>query len=332
MLNMTDFSFYSGLPLLNNKFADLPWRNRLVRCRSGVREVLGSNPRWEGREWLQAGRTKSEALWTLGAIFSWPSTLELDGCIPQQLFLSCLHQSGRQLVVDEATIASYRNYGPATIAPTFISSGSGKPPHDRHPNEIVNKQSTKKCRMWATLLNFSSTSPARSLLASSLATLTQIDVGPACYEHCSIASAGAKCVRSGDSQLSRANIKANEQPIPVGMPETEIECVLNLCYGHEAVTDKMADTRARLPLRRTGFNPRPGHRIFASGNYAGRWRWSAGFLGDLPPPLHSGAAPYSHQLPSSDLKTSLLRAAQISSLTHSVFHKPRKCLHRIPGF
>ncbi|KAJ8871789.1 hypothetical protein PR048_028129 [Dryococelus australis] len=51
---------------------------------------------------------------------------------------------------------------------------------------------------------------------------------------------------------------------------------------------------------RTGFNARPDHsRIFASGNRAGRCRWSADFLGDLaspPPPLrplHSGAAPFS---------------------------------------
>ncbi|KAJ8896116.1 hypothetical protein PR048_001458 [Dryococelus australis] len=72
-----------------------------------------------------------------------------------------------------------------------------------------------------------------------------------------------------------------------------------------------------LPPRRTGFNPRTGSRIFASGNRAGRCRWSAGFLGDLPfsPPLHSAAAP-SLQSPSSALKTSLLKAAQISSLTH----------------
>ncbi|KAJ8866573.1 hypothetical protein PR048_032432 [Dryococelus australis] len=40
------------------------------------------------------------------------------------------------------------------------------------------------------------------------------------------------------------------------------------------------------------------------------------FFGDLPflPPLHSGATPYSLQTPSSALKTTLLRAAQISSL------------------
>ncbi|KAJ8876626.1 hypothetical protein PR048_021071 [Dryococelus australis] len=45
-----------------------------------------------------------------------------------------------------------------------------------------------------------------------------------------------------------------------------------------------------------------------------------GFSRDLPfpPPLHSGAAPYSLQSPSSALKTSPLRAAQISSLTHSL--------------
>ncbi|KAJ8871232.1 hypothetical protein PR048_027538 [Dryococelus australis] len=47
-------------------------------------------------------------------------------------------------------------------------------------------------------------------------------------------------------------------------------------------------TRARLPPGRTRANPQPGHRILASGNRAGRCRWSAGLLGDLPfpPPLH----------------------------------------------
>ncbi|KAJ8887166.1 hypothetical protein PR048_013381 [Dryococelus australis] len=40
----------------------------------------------------------------------------------------------------------------------------------------------------------------------------------------------------------------------------------------------------------------------------------------LPPPLHSGAAPYSLQLPSSALKTSLLRAAPISSLKFTSLH------------
>ncbi|KAJ8870698.1 hypothetical protein PR048_029723 [Dryococelus australis] len=44
-------------------------------------------------------------------------------------------------------------------------------------------------------------------------------------------------------------------------------------------------------------------RIFACGNRAGRCRWSAGFLGNIPfpLPLHSGAAPYSPRSPSSDL-------------------------------
>ncbi|KAJ8886121.1 hypothetical protein PR048_012330 [Dryococelus australis] len=54
---------------------------------------------------------------------------------------------------------------------------------------------------------------------------------------------------------------------------------------------------ARLPPRRAGFILRPGHsRIFAGGNRSGRCLWSADFLGYLPfpPPLHSGAAPFSH--------------------------------------
>ncbi|KAJ8897842.1 hypothetical protein PR048_003195 [Dryococelus australis] len=48
-------------------------------------------------------------------------------------------------------------------------------------------------------------------------------------------------------------------------------------------------------------------RIFAYGNRSGRCRWSAGFPGDLPfpPLLHSSAALYSPQSPSSDLKTSM---------------------------
>ncbi|KAJ8895893.1 hypothetical protein PR048_001233 [Dryococelus australis] len=51
-------------------------------------------------------------------------------------------------------------------------------------------------------------------------------------------------------------------------------------------------------LRRTGFNPRPGHSwIFACGNRAGCYRWWAGFLGNLPlpPSFHFGIAPYSPQ-------------------------------------
>ncbi|KAJ8881011.1 hypothetical protein PR048_017484 [Dryococelus australis] len=55
-------------------------------------------------------------------------------------------------------------------------------------------------------------------------------------------------------------------------------------------------TSSRCSLRRTGLDFRRGSpRIFARGNRAGRCCWTAGFLGDLPfpPPLHSGAAPYS---------------------------------------
>ncbi|KAJ8871195.1 hypothetical protein PR048_027501 [Dryococelus australis] len=57
---------------------------------------------------------------------------------------------------------------------------------------------------------------------------------------------------------------------------------------------------ARLPPRRTGFNARPGHfRVFACGNRAGRCRWSASFIWDVPliSPFNSGAAPYTPQSP-----------------------------------
>ncbi|KAJ8890028.1 hypothetical protein PR048_009534, partial [Dryococelus australis] len=57
-------------------------------------------------------------------------------------------------------------------------------------------------------------------------------------------------------------------------------------------------------------SPTGSLQIFACGNRAGRCRWSPGFLGDLPfpAPLHPGAAPYSPQLPSPTLKTSMLSA------------------------
>ncbi|KAJ8879877.1 hypothetical protein PR048_020494 [Dryococelus australis] len=49
-------------------------------------------------------------------------------------------------------------------------------------------------------------------------------------------------------------------------------------------------------------------------NRAGRYRWSAGFLRDLqfPPPLHSGAAPYSPQSSSSTLKASIISAPLVT--------------------
>ncbi|KAJ8893475.1 hypothetical protein PR048_006073 [Dryococelus australis] len=57
-----------------------------------------------------------------------------------------------------------------------------------------------------------------------------------------------------------------------------------------------------------------------------RYRWSAGFLGDFrfSPTFHCVAAPYSPQSSSSALKTSLLRAAQISrhTLTRATRVKP----------
>ncbi|KAJ8869750.1 hypothetical protein PR048_028758 [Dryococelus australis] len=90
-----------------------------------------------------------------------------------------------------------------------------------------------------------------------------------------------------------------------------------------APTRKALNLRAVLPLplfpaqmrsvTRTDIKPAGLHSV-----RSGRCRWSASFLGDLPlpSPFHSGAVPYSPQSPSSVLKTSMLRAAEISSPTH----------------
>ncbi|KAJ8872592.1 hypothetical protein PR048_026198 [Dryococelus australis] len=67
------------------------------------------------------------------------------------------------------------------------------------------------------------------------------------------------------------------------------------------------------PTKANRVQSRPGHRMFASGNRAVGQRVFS-WISRFPPPFHSGAAPHSTQSPSSALKTSLLRAAQISSL------------------
>ncbi|KAJ8892416.1 hypothetical protein PR048_004996 [Dryococelus australis] len=85
------------------------------------------------------------------------------------------------------------------------------------------------------------------------------------------------------------------------------------CEERGAVAERLVSSP---PTKSNRVESSAGNRIFASGNRAGRCRWSTGFLGDLPfpPILHSGTAPYSLQPPSSAQKTSLLRAVQISSL------------------
>ncbi|KAJ8879652.1 hypothetical protein PR048_020260 [Dryococelus australis] len=99
-------------------------------------------------------------------------------------------------------------------------------------------------------------------------------------------------------------------------------CTSKHCRGHDDICSHepwwLSGLPVRLPPRRTGFNPWPYHsRVFESRDRAGRCRWSAGFLGDLSfsLPFNSDATPNSCQSPSSALKTSLLRAAQIYPLT-----------------
>ncbi|KAJ8895361.1 hypothetical protein PR048_000693 [Dryococelus australis] len=76
--------------------------------------------------------------------------------------------------------------------------------------------------------------------------------------------------------------------------------------GHHTTVSPVRTRRAAvnatarvLPPRRIGFDSRRGYSwIFARTNGAGRCRWLASFLGDLPfsPPLHSSAASYSPRL------------------------------------
>ncbi|KAJ8897432.1 hypothetical protein PR048_002778 [Dryococelus australis] len=76
--------------------------------------------------------------------------------------------------------------------------------------------------------------------------------------------------------------------------------------AHATVSERLACSPPTKTIRVQ--SPAGSLRIFARGNRVGRCRWSTGFLGclQLPPPLHSGAGPYSSQTPSSALKTSPL--------------------------
>ncbi|KAJ8874983.1 hypothetical protein PR048_022873 [Dryococelus australis] len=85
----------------------------------------------------------------------------------------------------------------------------------------------------------------------------------------------------------------------------ETRCLWNKKRGEGGAT--VAERSARSPPTVIRVqSPAGSLRIFACANRAGRCRCSAGFLGGLPfpPPLHSGAAPYSPQSPSSARKTS----------------------------
>ncbi|KAJ8873979.1 hypothetical protein PR048_024819 [Dryococelus australis] len=115
------------------------------------------------------------------------------------------------------------------------------------------------------------------------------------------------------TRLPRAKIL--ETPPPPPPPENRTRFALEAEYVKYWAT--LAESIARSPPTKVNRAQSPaGNRIFESGSHAGRCHWSAGLLRDLPfpPPLHSDAAPHSLQSLSLALKTSLLRAAQISSL------------------
>ncbi|KAJ8867415.1 hypothetical protein PR048_031216 [Dryococelus australis] len=76
---------------------------------------------------------------------------------------------------------------------------------------------------------------------------------------------------------------------PVDMMQLGVQLQPLHPLGHAYVLE--ANGRLFFPPRLTGFDSRPDNsRIYSRGNRAGRCRWSAGFLGDIPFPL--AATPY----------------------------------------
>ncbi|KAJ8891739.1 hypothetical protein PR048_004274 [Dryococelus australis] len=98
-------------------------------------------------------------------------------------------------------------------------------------------------------------------------------------------------------------------------------CEKTFSYRGAAVAEQLVCSPPTKAIRVQSLAGPP--RIFACGNRAGRGHWSAGPLGYLPFPTL--IPPWSPHSPSSALKTSLLRAVQISSLTHFIIGYLRLC-------
>ncbi|KAJ8867568.1 hypothetical protein PR048_031370 [Dryococelus australis] len=91
----------------------------------------------------------------------------------------------------------------------------------------------------------------------------------------------------------RHNAEVYESPGFGGAPGRQLSTLL-IIGDHKFRLGSRVRNKMSLPSR-TGFDSRRDRPwSFARANRAGRCRWSAGFLGDLPfpPPLHSSAAPH----------------------------------------
>ncbi|KAJ8869644.1 hypothetical protein PR048_028637 [Dryococelus australis] len=104
---------------------------------------------------------------------------------------------------------------------------------------------------------------------------------------------------------------------------------------HKRGGGTVAERFARSPTTKANrVQSRFRHRIFASGNRAGRCRWSAGFLGDLqfPSALSFRRCSILTSIPSSALKASLLRASGTSIRSHATRNSLQCCqLFKLTG-
>ncbi|KAJ8887555.1 hypothetical protein PR048_013771 [Dryococelus australis] len=117
----------------------------------------------------------------------------------------------------------------------------------------------------------------------------------------------------------------------------ELLCVrLNSLYMWAVVAERLACSPPTKAIRVQ--SPAGSLRIFACGYRAGRCRWSAGFLGDLPFPLpfYSGVTPYSPQSPSSALETLIPTSIQSMPCESTMFYTSSSTLTHTrlqsPGF
>ncbi|KAJ8883779.1 hypothetical protein PR048_015633 [Dryococelus australis] len=114
-------------------------------------------------------------------------------------------------------------------------------------------------------------------------------------------------------------------PFSLQSPTSALKTSITLCtpqrHGQRIQWDAIV-TPARLPPKRTGFNPRRVTTGFSHEEIVPvDCRWSAGFLGDLlfSPHFHSGAAPYSPQSSSSAFKNLAVKShPNIFTHTHQI--------------
>ncbi|KAJ8890945.1 hypothetical protein PR048_010454 [Dryococelus australis] len=286
-----------------------PTRDAMSGCDVPLGRTLASG----GRRWLQAGRPPYVKL----SGHSAPSTVadrsleETDMCSS----LCRLHRISRNLAENELTIGGYLNYGPATISTlTLMGKGAGKAILDKGEHRSGGMTGNQCTSVNAHVA--SDEWPEVFLGVMSLQATTMNSCMSSGVVGTMLYTLSFSVPHRKKSRCLR--LRSGEQAGHFSTPPRLIHRVGGATGAERlALSPPTKANRVQSPAGSPDFRKWESRRTMPLvGGF------SRGSPVSFPPPLHSGAAPYSLQSPSSALKTSLLRAAQISSLhLHKTFEE-----------